>query len=479
MERSIKKNAVLNVLRKCVSIVLPMISLPYVLRVLGNEEYGRHSFACTVVSYFALLSSYGISNYAIRECSAYRNDKARISGFASDMFTFNLLTSLLAYAGLIVSVLFSSFFSSYSLLIFISSLCMALTTVGMDWVNNVYEDFKYITVRYIIIQFVSLILIFVLVAKPDDVWKYTLISVLGAYGGNLINIVHIRKYVHIKINPKIDIKKYIKPLTILLINSIAVIIYVNSDITMLGYMTSDADVGIYSLSSRVYNALKHAINAAIIVTVPRLCFLNSDDQKYKNMLSSIFEILLLVVVPIATGVACLSDSIVAVVGGKDYLSGAAPLSILSVALIFALLSSILTNCVLIVKQKERICLLSTTISACSNVILNLYFIKKFGIIGAAITTVIAEMLNCFVQMIFSRGFLPRLNYVKTIVLSILGGSAVFLSHELMKYLIEGISIVDRLIEIACTTALSVIVYLLILYIGREKHFLELISNRAK
>jgi hypothetical protein len=109
----------------------------------------------------------------------------------------------------------------------------------------------------------------------------------------------------------------------------------------------------------------------------------------------------------------------------------------------------------------------------------LYFIKKFGIIGAAITTVIAEMLNCFVQMIFSRGFLPRLNYVKTIVLSILGGSAVFLSHELMKYLIEGISIVDRLIEIACTTALSVIVYLLILYIGREKHFLELISNRAK
>lgn len=402
-KRSLKTNAVLNAIRQSSSVILPLITFPYVSRVLGNVQYGRYSFSASIVTYFSLLSTYGISNYAVREGARIRDDKQKISELASDLFVFNIFTVILSYILLSLFVLFNAKIRNYALLIFIQSLCIILTMIGMDWINTVFEDFLYITVRYIVLQLIALALIFLFIKSSKDIEKYCLILVTASYGGNLLNLIYIRKYIKIKIKRKIKIKHYIVPLSTLFINSLATMIYVNSDITMLGFFSSDESVGIYSFASKIYNVLKHLINSVIIVAVPRLAYLyEQNKEKYDTYISMIFRLLIFIIFPIVIVFSVFSDSIIYIVGGIEYCSGSNSFKILMIALIFALLASIFTNCILIINRLEKYCLISTIISAFTNVILNLFMIPRWGITGAAITTGIAEALNLVVQSYFTK-----------------------------------------------------------------------------
>lgn len=403
MGKSIKVNVLLNAIRQSLSVIFPLITFPYVSRILGSIEYGKYTFSASIVNYLALLSAFGISNYAIREGARIRDDKKKISQLASDLFTVNLITSVIAYTILFILIHYSSKLQNYKLLIAIQSLCILFTTIGMDWINTIYEDFLYITVRYIIIQILALISVFLFVKSPNDTLIYCFILVCASYSGNLINLVYIRKYVHIKINVKIKLKSYLLPLFILFINSLTTVIYVNSDITMLGLFFNDREVGIYSFAVKIYNIIKYFINAIMITVVPRLTYLRElDEAKYHSYIQSVANVLLIFLLPITFGVFMLSDSIILIAGGKEYLSGDLSLKVLTFALVFALISSVFTNCILIVNRLEKCCLIATTSSACINVILNLVLIPVIGIVGAALTTVVAEMVNMIIQAFYSK-----------------------------------------------------------------------------
>lgn len=401
--KSLKLNAILNTIRQSLTILFPLITFPYVSRVLGTDEFGRYTFSASVVTYFQLFATFGISTFAIREGAAIRNDKKAVSGLASDLFSFNIITCTIAYVALFLLVMFNPKIHSYAGLVFIQSACMILTMLGLDWVNNVYEDFLYITIRYIVIQIIALICIFVFVRSSADTAKYCLILVGGSYGGNLLNLLYIRKYINLP-RPRIfPVKEYIVPLSILFVNSLATTIYVNSDVTMIGIFLNDTEVGLYSFASKIYNILKYFINAAVIVTIPRLAaVVNKDQKEYSSLIQTVLRALLVFLLPIAAGLFMLSKQIVIVAGGKEYIGGYTSLMVLSFSLIFALLASICTNCILIIHKLEKRVLTSTIISAAINVVLNLVLIPAIGIIGAALTTVIAELTNLAIQFYFSK-----------------------------------------------------------------------------
>ena len=224
MAKSIKINAVLNAVRQSLSVIFPLITFPYVSRILGSSEYGRYTFSSSIISYMSLLASFGISNYAIREGARFRNDKSRLNTLASDLFTINIVTTIVAYIVIYILINCNKKLYDYKFLIAVQSLSIILTTIGMDWVNTIYEDFLYITIRYAIIQVLALIAVFAFVKDQNDTAIYCAILVLGSYGGNLINLIYIRKYIHITINFKLKIQQYIKPLSILFVNSLATVI---------------------------------------------------------------------------------------------------------------------------------------------------------------------------------------------------------------------------------------------------------------
>lgn len=454
---SLKTNAVLNTIRQSSSVILPLITFPYVSRVLGNIQYGRYSFSASIVTYFSLLSTYGISNYAIREGARIRDDKQKISELASDLFIFNIFTAIVAYTLLGLFVLFNTKVKDYALLIFIQSLCIILTMIGIDWVNTVFEDFLYITVRYIVLQLIALVFIFLFIKSPKDTAKYCLILVTASYGGNLLNLLYIRKYVKINIKRKINIKHYFLPLSILFVNSLATMIYVNSDITMLGFFKSDEAVGIYGFASKIYNVLKHLINAIIVVAVPRLAYLyEQDKEKYTTYINKIFKLLMFIIFPIAVIFSVFSDSIIYVAGGIEYCSGSYSFKILMTALIFALSASIFTNCILIINRLEKYCLISTIISAFTNVVLNLFMIPRWGITGAAVTTGIAEALNFIIQFYFTK---KKLRITVKITIKdcskiLIGSAVVLLICTSINRFINDYTVMQSFLKVAAGTFLS-------------------------
>ena len=161
--RSLKLNGILIVIRQTCNIAFPLILIPYVSRVLGNDNYGKYSFAYSVVSYFVLTAMLGIDTYAIREGSKIRDDRNKEIKFASEITTLNLVSCLASYILLILITFIVPRFSKISDFILILSILLPCNLLGREWINTVYEDFLYITVRYVLVEITGLLLVFLFV----------------------------------------------------------------------------------------------------------------------------------------------------------------------------------------------------------------------------------------------------------------------------------------------------------------------------
>ena len=391
--KSLKLNAMLNGVKQCCSVIFPLITFPYISRVLQAENYGKYSFSYSIVSYFALIAALGISKYAIREGAIRRNNPEEIKLFASQIFTINLITTVFAYILLFMTVFFVKNLQDYNSLIIILSSTIIFTTIGVDWINTIYEDYLYITVRYIIFQIISLIALFVFVKSKEDYLIYAFITVFANGGANILNYIHTRKYVKVSIVRALEMHVHIKPMLILFANNLAITVYINTDIVLLGVFQNDMVVGVYSIATKIYIIAKNLINAVITVMVPRLSLYLGEKrhEEYHYLLNKLFSTLIILIMPVVTGMFMMSNNIIYIVGGEQYIMGTTSLKILSIALAFAVMSSFFTNAVLLPNKLESKFLISTVTAAMVNLMLNFITIPLFSLNGAAITTVIAEV----------------------------------------------------------------------------------------
>lgn len=402
-EKSLKLNSFMNTFKTLMTIIFPLITYPYALRVLGVSNIGKANFANSIVSYFVLIAGLGISRYAIREGARKRDDKNEFSDFAGQMLAISLVSTVLAYVLLGITLLISPNLHPYIKLIMIYSVSIVGTTFGMDWVNSAYEEYVYITLRSILFQFISMILLFCFVKNESDLIWYVWISVISNIGANILNFFYIRKYtkVHFKFRGCL---KHLSPILWLFASSIATTIYVNSDTTMLGLFCNDYTVGLYSVATKVYSILKQLLAASILVTLPRLSNYWAHDRvdEFKKTISGVFTTFSTILFPAVIGVFLLSPEIIQLIGGNEYFEGSNALRILSISLIFSIFGTFYTNTMLLPMKKERQVTIIMFISAGANVLLNLVLIPLLKQDGAALTTVIAEAIVMLVQMAIVR-----------------------------------------------------------------------------
>lgn len=391
--KSITINAILNTIRQICTILFPLITLPYASRVLQTDNYGKINFVTSYISYFSILSALGISTYAIREGAPIRAEKKKINEFVKQVFSINITSTVIAYLALLLSVFALEMLWDYKVLIFIYAISIALTTIGVEWVLSIYEDYIFITLQSIILQAVSLFCMFLFVKTKKDLYTYAIISVAANSGANIISTLYVRKYIKIRFTFNMNLKTHLKPLLILLCNTIAMVIYVNSDITILGFLTNDTNVGIYSVTVKIYTGIKQLLNAVLAVSIPRIViYLDSKNkEKYNALLSKILVSLLIVLLPVMVGMFCLSDELIYIIAGEAYISGAIALRILSIALCFSIGAGFYANAILITNKLEVKVLKSTLIAAVMNVLLNFFLIKAWEQNGAAFTTMISEL----------------------------------------------------------------------------------------
>ena len=421
-ERIIKKNTLYNTIKSLFSVLFPLITLPYVSRVLMAENLGKINFGLSIVGYASLIASLGISTYAIRECSRVKDDKDELNKVASQIFTINFFTTIFAYVVLLIILVFVKPLENYRVLIIIQSTTILFNTIGADWINSAMEDFKYITIRTVAAQLVSLVLMFIFVHRPEHYLIYAIICVVSASAANVFNFFYRRKYCRIKLVSKIDLKKHIAPILLLFSLLLSQTIFVNSDITILGLIKGDFETGLYSISVKFYTIVKTIVASVAFVVLPQLSYYFKEQNKEEvaRILKYSMNFIIVLGFPCIVGLNGVASSLIYVVSGKEYLGAALSLHILTFALVFSFLGGWVGNMILIPSNKEKVFLLSNAIAAILNLILNLILIPHYGLNAAALTTVISEAVGFLIMAPFVKEFLFIKGFLKMILSPFLG-----------------------------------------------------------
>ena len=394
-EANIKVNAILNVIKTLSSILFPLITFPYISRILQPENIGKINFSTSFVTYFSLIASLGITTYAIRECALVKHDRKKLDLISSQIFSINAYTTVISYILLLVSLVIFRKFDSYRTIIIVQSLTIAFNTAGCEWLNAAMEDYKYITIRSVSFQLLSLILMFIFVRCPDDYIKYVIITVISSSGSSIVNILYRRKYSKVTFLKNPNFKKHFKPIALLFVMILAQNIFNTSDITMIGFFKDDYSVGLYSTSVKITNLIAQVVASLVWVILPKMSnlFESEDYKKINDFLNRIFNVLLTIGIPCSIGTIMLSKELIEIIAGSDYIGASISLKILMVSFIFNLIGEFyLGNMILLPSKKEKLFMNLCCISTLINLIMNFFLIPLYGINAAAFTTMLSTLL---------------------------------------------------------------------------------------
>lgn len=439
-QQNIAISAGLNIIRKACMVAFPLVTYSYATRVLGRAGIGIHEFAQSIVSYFALIAALGITQYAVRDGGAmladhmskrgqdsFAKERTALDDFASEVFSINLCMTVVAYILMGLCIAFVPFLKGYGTAIWIASSLILFTTLGVDWINSLFEDYLYLTLRYIVVSVIALGLLLIFVKSPEDVYKYIFIANFATIANGIMNIIYIRRHIKLKFTFSLNLAKHGLPIFTLFCNNISSVVYLNSDVTILGILMDDESVGLYGMSAKVYMMLKDLVNAAIFVTIPRFSMYVADGaectrEKYKEGLSNLLTPLLAFVLPAGAGLYMMASNVIFMIAGEKFLDGSGSLRILSLAMFFAVMACFLAYAIVLPNKLEKYFLMATTIAAIVNIVLNFIMIPRIGIEAAAWTTLIAEIL-VFSILLFVSGkkvAISELIKAKDLVLTVIG-----------------------------------------------------------
>ncbi len=467
-QKSLKKNAFYSVLRVFLNLVFPLITFPYASRILSPEGIGKVNFSNTIMTYFILLGGLGIGGYATRETVKIRSDKNTLSKFFKEIISINLICCAIAYFLFFISLFTIPKLHNYQSLLLALSINIFFSVVSIEWIYIAHEDFKYLTIRSFIVQLVSLIYLFVFVHTKDDLIQYAFFGIIINTVNNVINYFTVGKYIDFKYKSQLELKKHLKPLFIFFGITVVTSIYTMFDTSMLGFLSNDIEVGYYTASTKLGHMVLSMLTAITTVLLPRLTDYahNNDKERFTALAEKCLNILLLLSIPMTTGLILLSKPIILLLSGEQYLPSVPSMQIISLIIILTSLGSLIGAQILPSLGKEKISFYSYIAGAITNITLNAILIPKLGSLGAAIGTVCAEFIVTLIQCIYVRKLFSNKDYLITILESILastvmGVSIIFLSkissHPIYQILISFLG--------------GVIIYSLILFLLRNKYLL--------
>lgn len=476
-QKSLTWNAFLSSLKTLTTIIFPLITYPYVTRVLSVENIGRINFGQSIVSYFTLIAALGINTFAIRNGSQIREDSQKLNQFANRMFTINVISTGISCLLLVLLLLMPTKVAEYRTIILIQGITVALSPLAVDWLYTLNEDFGYITWRSFCVHLMSLILMFAFVKKESDVYLYVALTTMSASLGNLFNFWHSRRYVRLHITRDTHWKEYRSSILLFFVNSIATTIYMNSDTTILGLMKDDYSVGLYSVAVKIYSIVKLVFNAIISSVIPRLAYLKKNDEtEFEALIRNMIELAAFFSIPAATGLIILRKDIILLISGESYVEAGTTLAVLAPAIFFAVIGNILANGLLICLGREKFVVKATIVSAISNAALNFVFIPFFSQNGAAMTTLTAEIIVVIMSLYYSRDYLSKVIFASEFRNPIIGSLTMLLAAYAAKAFVAQMNF---LLRMGIIVFLCVFCYFAVMLMMRDKVLGSLLNALKK
>lgn len=410
---NVKKNFIYNIIYQILVLIIPLITMPYVSRILGSDGIGTYSYTYSIVYYFMIFSMLGLNNYGNRSIAKVRDDKKKLSQTFREIHLLQIITT---FVMIVIYVLFLFIVRKYSFILLLQSLYLISCMFDINWFFFGIEKFKLTVTRNTIIKILSLILIFIIVKNKGDVWKYTLILSFSTLLSQILLWPFVKKYIFpVKIKVA-DMKKHFVPCLKLFLPVIAVAIYKVMDKTMLGFMASVGDVGFYENAEKILNMPNSIIAALGTVMLPRMSNLYSkgEDEKCKRTILVSIKLMMFLAIGMTFGIIGVGKCFAILFFGNDFRKTGDLLVYLSVTILFLSWGNVIRTQYLIPKEKDREYIISAFLGAGINFILNIIFIQKYGASGACIGTIAAEFFVMLYQTFAVKKELPVGKYIKEV-----------------------------------------------------------------
>lgn len=400
--KSLKLNFIMNAILTMSSFLFPLITFPYVSRILLPIGTGKVSFANSVVTYFVMISQLGIPTYGIRACAIVRNDEEKLKKTVYELFLINVVMSILAYIVFFVALIYVPRLRADRTLFLITGTLIFFNTIGVEWLYKALEQYTYITVRSIIFKFIALIAMFALVHDVDDYVIYGGISIFAASASNAFNFIRLRKIIGKKKVSQLNFKQHFKPIFTFFIISCATTIYTNLDNVMLGFMKDDVEVGYYNAATKIKNILVSIVTSLGTVLMPRASYYlqNGMEDEFYKLSKKAVKFVFLAATSMMIYFMLFAREGVLFLSGEAFEGAILPMMIVMPTLFFIGLTNIMGIQMLVPMGREDAVMISTFAGAIVDLILNAIFIPMLGSTGAAIGTLVAEFVVLIVQMIY-------------------------------------------------------------------------------
>lgn len=471
MKKSIAKNYIYNLIYQMLTILLPLITTPYLSRVLGAEAIGIYGYTISIVTYFILFGTLGVSMYGQREI-AYKAENKKLR--SKTFWEIIIIRTISLSISIILFYLIYGRTGEYAIYYRILVIQLFANLFDISWLFQGIEEFDKTVIRNLIVKLLSLVLIFVLIKTPNDLWKYFVIFVSAELIGNVTLWLYLPKYLE-KINIKtLELKKHIKPTIALFVPQIAIQIYTVLDKTMIGKLTNDmVEVGYYEQAQKIVKATLIVTTALQTVMNSRIAnaYASKNEKEIKDCLEKSFNFVWLITIPMVFGLMAVASKFVPWYYGEGF-DGVTPILIATAPILIAMGISGITGTQYLVqigKQKEFT--MSVTLGAITNVIFNIILIHFFRGVGAAIASVIAETIIAIVQLKYFKDQFSIFEILKLGIKCLISGVIMFIVVKLLVGILP-VSIINTIVEVI----VGAIIYVVMLIILRYKFFYDLVNQ---
>jgi O-antigen/teichoic acid export membrane protein len=400
--KSIKTNAVLNSIRTGSLLFFALVSFPYISRIFGPTGLGNLTFASSFIGYFTLFATIGIPLYGIREVSRTKDKRVELVSLVRELMIIQLVMSLLVLSLLALLIFNVGFFQNAGLLYFVFSLTLISSPMMVEWVFEGLEEYRYLTWRTVLIGLLSLVSIFCFVNDKNDLVVYSIILVSTTFITALSNIFFLRHLIFDVEFSELNFKRHLKPLFSTFLLSLLINIYVQLDIVILGVLSNPWSVGLYSAALKINKVALSLIMSISAVLLPRLSFYakHKMEEDFDRIIIRSFSFILVATLPLVTLMCLMSESIIMLVAGENYLQGSLALVLTSPIILMIGVTNIIGMQILYPLGLEGKVTVSVFFGALSFIVVSLFLIPRFSHNGAAISSLVSEIVVLLVQFYY-------------------------------------------------------------------------------
>lgn len=470
-----KKNYLYQVTYQILILIIPLVTAPYVTRVLGADNLGIYTYTQTIATVFYTIARLGIVNNGNRCIAENQNNIVNRSRVFWEIFTIQAASTI------IITIVYATYVMLYikenKAIAIVQLLYVFSSFFDIAWFYMGMENFKKTVARGAFVKILSIVLLFSLVRDSNDTFIYALIVIGSTLIGHLTLWFGIKKYL-IWVKPKLDgIKNQIKPTLVLFIPFIAVTLYTRMDKIMLGTMSGVNQVAFYEYAAKLVVVPLSFITTFGSVMLPNVTASIAAGEAKEKMLRKIQKSLFFVMFlssAFAFGMAAVSNVFIPIYYSEEFSPCIILLALLAIKLPFMAWANVIRTQCLIPNHRDKEYIVSLFIGAFVNLILNYFLIKAYAANGAAIATIIAEVTVCVIQTSFVKKDLPVFKLMRKCSGFIVIGVIMYSLVQLINPILSFNSIIKLLIEVL----LGGLIYLILSYVYYCKRLTQTTLNKG-